>query len=46
MVAKTKNLGGEHAIAYATCLGYDCGCYISGVAAKTYITKLKSSYFD
>ena len=25
METKTKNLGGEHAIAFATHLGYDCG---------------------
>ena len=46
VVTKTKNLDGDHAISYATCLGYDCGCYISGVVAKSYITKLKNAYLD
>ena len=46
VVAKKKSLGGEHAIAYASRLGYDRGCYISGVTAKSYITKLKNAYLE
>ena len=46
VVANTKNLSGEHAIAYADRLGYDRGRFISGVAAKAYITKLQNAYLD
>ena len=43
---KTKNLSDQLAIAYATCLGYDGGCFISGVAAKSYISKVQKAYLS
>ena len=46
VVANTKSLTGEHAIAYAGHLGYDQGGFISGVAAKTYISKLQNAYLN
>ena len=46
VVSNTKNLSGEHAIAYANRLGYERGGFISGVAAKAYITKLQKAYLD
>ena len=46
VVVKVKNLSGEHAIAYASRLGYDRGRFISGVAAKAYISKLQNAYLD
>lgn len=46
VVINTKNLSGEHAIAYAGCLGYDCGHFISRVGAKAYISKLQNAYLD
>ena len=46
MVVKVKNLSGEHAIAYASRLGYDRGHFISGVVAEAYISKLQSAYLD
>ena len=42
VVTNTKNLSGEHAIACAGHLGYDRGCFISGISAKAYITKLQN----
>ena len=39
---KTKTLRDQLAIAHATCLGYDGGCFISGVVAKAYISKLQN----
>ena len=46
VVANTKSLTGEHAIAYAGHLGYDRGDFISGVAAKAYISKLQNAYLN
>ena len=46
VVANTRNLSGEHAIAYAGRLGYDRGRFISGVAAKAYIRQLQNAYLD
>ena len=46
VVANIKSLTGEHAIAYAGCLGYDRGRFISGVAAKAYISKLQNAYLN
>lgn len=43
---KTKNLSDQHAIAYASRLGYDRGDFISGVAAKAYISKLQKAYMS
>ena len=46
VVTNTKNLSGEHAIACAGHLGYDRGCFISGISAKAYITKLQNAYLN
>ena len=43
---KIKSLSDAHAIAYATRLGYDRGPFISGVAAKSYISKLQRAYMS
>ena len=40
VIANRKSLSGEHVIAYASHLGYDCGHFISGGVAKSYIQKL------
>lgn len=46
MALNTKNLSDRHAIAYATCLGYDRGPLISGVAAKAYLSQLQRAYMS
>ena len=43
---KTKSLSDQLAIAYAVRLGYDRGHFISGVAAKSYISKLQKAYLS
>ena len=43
---KKKHLSDHLAIAYATRLGYDRGPFISGVAAKAYISKLQKAYLS
>lgn len=43
---KTRNLSDQLAIAYAIRLGYDRGHFISGVAAKAYISKLQKAYLS
>ena len=40
---KTKTFSDQLDTAYATCLGYDGGHFISGVVAKAYISKLQKA---
>ena len=46
MCHKTRCLSDQHAIVYATRLGYDRGHLISGVAAKAYISRLQKAYLS